>query len=419
MNSTLILPVAIMMGSSLAMKSYFKSWLAPGAFFSGIWTFFVIMPIIFAPSYPIYSFGLWVIVINMFAVGVGAMFGSQFSLASISGKQDREIDVFRSMVLITHIFILMSFIGVIFLFFFGVSRFSLTNSLLDFLILPNQFSMDRYHGAVVIPPAVRTMMYLVYPASLMGGITFDSINSKWGRSLLLLPILVAVFYAFLLTTRSTILLSMILWFSGWLTMNFYWIKVKKQKNRFKSIILSIIAMIVFTGIFVITAWLRDAGGELFLDSVVENVSAYFFGYLSSFTQWIQMHHQNGMTFGLVTFAGPADLLGLTERDLGFYNEISILGTAHTNIFTALRGIIHDFTIIGGFLFFGVMGLIASVATKEIQSKNYLWIVPLSAFYAFTLYSPLISIFNYNSILFSWVIMAIIMISTPMIKRIIH
>ena len=279
--------------------------------------------------------------------------------------------------------------------------------------------MDRYHGAVVIPPAVRTMMYLVYPASLMGGITFDSINSKWGKSLLLLPIFVAVFYAFLLTTRSTILLSMILWFSGWLTMKFYWIKVKKQKNRFKSIILSIIVMIVFTGIFVITAWLRDAGGELFLDSVVENVSAYFFGYLSSFTQWIQMYHQNGMTFGLVTFAGPADLLGLTERDLGFYNEISILGTAHTNIFTALRGIIHDFTIIGGFLFFGVMGLIASVATKEIQSKNYLWIVPLSAFYAFTLYSPLISIFNYNSILFSWVIMAIIMISTPMIKRIIH
>ena len=110
MNSTLILPVAIMMGSSLAMKSYFKSWLAPGAFFSGIWTFFVIMPIIFAPSYPIYSFGLWVIVINMFSVGVGAMFGSQFSLASISGKQDSEIDVFRSMVLITHIFILMSFI---------------------------------------------------------------------------------------------------------------------------------------------------------------------------------------------------------------------------------------------------------------------------------------------------------------------
>ncbi|MDD9879986.1 MAG: oligosaccharide repeat unit polymerase, partial [Candidatus Marinimicrobia bacterium] len=240
MNSTLILPVAIMMGSSLAMKSYFKSWLEPGAFFSGIWTFFVIMPIIFAPSYPIYSFGLWVIVINMFAVGVGAMFGSQFSLASISVKKDSEIDVFRFMVLITYIFILMSFIGVIFLFFFGVSRFSLTNSLLDFLILPNQFSMDRYHGAVVIPPAVRTMMYLVYPASLMGGITFDSINSKWRRSLLLLPILVAVFYAFLLTTRSTILLSMILWFSGWLTMKFYWIKVKKQKNRFKSIILSII-----------------------------------------------------------------------------------------------------------------------------------------------------------------------------------
>jgi oligosaccharide repeat unit polymerase len=121
----------------------------------------------------------------------------------------------------------------------------------------------------------------------------------------------------------------------------------------------------------------------------------------------------------VTFAGPADLLGLTERQLGFYNEISILGTSHTNIFTALRGVIHDFSILGGFLFFSFFGFIATLALNQCRQKKIFWIIPLSAFYAFTIYSPLISIFNYNSILFSWILLGGTIFTTPIIKRFVN
>jgi oligosaccharide repeat unit polymerase len=172
----------------------------------------------------------------------------------------------------------------------------------------------------------------------------------------------------------------------------------------------------FTGIFILTAWLRDAGGEIFIDAMIDNVSAYFFGYLSSFTQWIQVYNQKNILFGMVTFAGPADLLGLTERELGFYNEVSVLGESHTNIFTALRGIIHDFSIIGGFLYFGIFGFIGTMAYNACFNKRILWIIPLSIFYAFTIYSPLISIFNYNSILFSWIILGFTIIISPIFKR---
>ena len=168
-----------------------------------------------------------------------------------------------------------------------------------------------------------------------------------------------------------------------------------------------------------TAWLREAGGEFIFSAMVENIRAYFFGYLSSFTQWAQNYNYDNLSMGLITFAGPADLIGLTDRGLGFYDEISILGESHTNIFTALRGIIHDYSIFGGFIFFLLFGLLSTLAYKKCIENKILWIIPLSIFYAFTIYSPLISIFNYNSIIAAWVILAISILFMPVIRRIIN
>ena len=143
---------------------------------------------------------------------------------------------------------------------------------------------------------------------------------------------------------------------------FFAAKILKQDekvNFFKiqSLLLTLFFGATFIGIFILTAWLREAGGEFIFSAMVENIRAYFFGYLSSFTQWAQNYNYDNLSMGLITFAGPADLMGLTDRGLGFYNEISILGESHTNIFTALRGIIHDYSIFGGFIFFSIIWII--------------------------------------------------------------
>ena len=420
MNLPLLIPVSLMVAFSFSMKRLNKSWLAPPTFFSTLWTFFVIAPICFAPSFPVHSYGIWVILLFMIAVGVGSIFGDQYQSKTIVSEMESQlVAVFQIMPIITSILTILSLGGIILLFFFGISRFSLSNSLIDFLILPNQFSMDRYAGVVVMPISIRLLMYLLYPASLMGGITYNQVNNRWLKYFMVLPIVLSIGYAFLLTTRSTILLSIILWMSGLLSAKV--LKNDKVNEMFnvRSVITYLFAIGGFTGIFILTAWLRDAGGEIFIDTIVENVRAYFFGYLSSFTQWVQSYVQNNLLFGIVTFAGPADLLGLTERQLGFYNEISILGTSHTNIFTALRGVIHDFSILGGFLFFSFFGFIATLALNQCRQKKIFWIIPLSAFYAFTIYSPLISIFNYNSILFSWILLGGTIFTTPIIKRFVN
>ena len=415
-----ILPLITLFSFTIVLKKINTSWLSPPVFFSSLWSFFILVPLIFAPQYPINSYGLWIIILFVYGLGIGSFIGNNFSNNQII-PNTRLLNkrTFKPLFLIVEGMIILSLIGLILLFYFGLSRFNLSNSLIDLLLLPNQFSMDRYTDIVVMPTSIRLMMYFLFPASLTAGVVFRFVDKRWKKVILFLPILLSIGYAFILTTRSTIILSLVLWFSG-----FFAAKILKHDEKvnffnIQSLILTLFFGGTFIGIFILTAWLREAGGEFILSSIIENIRAYFFGYLSSFTQWTQNYNYDNLSMGLITFAGPADLIGLTDRGLGFYNEISILGESHTNIFTALRGIIHDYSIFGGFIFFLLFGLLSTLAYRKCIQNKILWVIPLSIFYAFTIYSPLISIFNYNSIIAAWVILAISILFMPVIRRILN
>ena len=420
MNLLNTLPLITLFSFTLILKRLNSSWLSPPVFFSSLWSFFILVPLIFAPQYPINSYGLWIITLFVYGLGIGSFIGNNFSNNQIIPNAillDKK--TFKPLFLIVEAMIILSLIGLILLFYFGLSRFNLTNSFIDLLLLPNQFSMDRYTDVVVMPISIRLMMYFLFPASLTAGVVFRFVDKRWKKTVLLLPIFLSIGYAFILTTRSTIILSLVLWFSG-----FFAAKILKHDEKvnffnIQSLLLTLLFIVTFIAIFVLTAWLREAGGEFIFSAMVENIRAYFFGYLSSFTQWAQNYNYDNLSMGLITFAGPADLVGLTDRGLGFYNEISILGESHTNIFTALRGIIHDYSIFGGFIFFLLFGLLSTLAYRKCIQNKILWIIPLSIFYAFTIYSPLISIFNYNSIIAAWVILAISILFMPVIRRIIN
>ena len=95
-----------------------------------------------------------------------------------------------------------------------------------------------------------------------------------------------------------------------------------------------------------------------------------------------------------------------ERPLGFYDAINIGDGVSTNIFTAFRGIVTDFSVPGAILIAFVIGFVFQLVFQKNEGTKILGIISISMFYAFTLYSPLISIFHYNSMLFSWIVILI-------------
>ena len=109
-----------------------------------------------------------------------------------------------------------------------------------------------------------------------------------------------------------------------------------------------------------------------------------------------------------TFAGPMNLFGIIERDLGFYDPIKINKTITTNIFTAFRGFVSDFSLIGSLIISFILGMYLQFVYQRKVDNCLSGIIPISIFYSFTLYSPLISIFHYNSIFFSWVLIFFIL-----------
>ena len=110
---------------------------------------------------------------------------------------------------------------------------------------------------------------------------------------------------------------------------------------------------------------------------------------------------------LNTFAGPMNLMGFIERDLGFYEPVIIKREVSTNIFTALRSLITDFSIFGSIIISFLTGMLLQLHFLKPGKNIILNMIFKSIFYSYTIYSPLISVFHYNSIFFSWIIVYII------------
>jgi oligosaccharide repeat unit polymerase len=228
------------------------------------------------------------------------------------------------------------------------------------------------------------------------------------KALTVVPLLLALILGIIEGARTSILLGLVLFFSAWMSGAMINDPHFNKKKPYLKIALSSGALLLgFTAFFVLIQWLRQGMDSIIVDLLIDRIRAYFFGYLAAFTQWVGEYESVHLSGVLTTFAGPFNLMGVMERSLGFYEPVNISLGISTNIFTALRGLVIDFSIPGAIIITFIMGFFLQLSYQRGISGSIINTLPISMFYAFTLYSPLISIFHYNSILFSWVIIAII------------
>ena len=416
MNSAFILPLMLLLIAALTLRTIHKSWFSPGAFFPLLWFFFTIIPIIFAIEYPTPVFGIWVITAFCISVGLGSLLAvpgnnlwspSSYLAANSITKYSRTVQWG------TAVTSLLSLTGIIFLLRYTTMKFQLDYSFFSLLALPNQISIERNNELLVYPFHLKFFLYWLFPAALFAGVGFSLATTKKQYLLYFSPLFIAVMKGALETTRSTILLSLVLWLAGYAGARVAQRDNLKHLFDKKSFLFVSIAGIVFVCLFVSLQWLREAGGDFIAELLMEKIKLYFFGYLSAFSLWVSSVHNVDVTLGMTTFAGPFSFIGLIDRKLGFYDSTTIIyGLTSTNVYTALRGIINDFTIIGSLVFGIGIGFGATMAFQKSLQGYLFWLVPLTMFYAFTLYAPLISIFHYNSVIASWLIVFLTFFLVP-------
>ena len=415
-NFGIIVPLISLGSIGIFNRISLNSWFAPASIFSILWFLLLSATLLVAPEFPIHPLGLWYILGVSIALTLGSLLVPKNLLPDSEKYNSIEsVKLFffnRSnfILILIVLFCLITIVGIIILLLFGIKRYELNINIFSLISLPSQFYDDRDAGILLIPWYIRYLTYFIMPSSLLSGILVPF--QQYPRKIIChLPIILAIFIGMVYTTRATILFSIILFLSGIFSS---YIILKKDdkiflntKSFFASV--SIFSFLVFSWIFL--QWLRGgAESDFLLYPIINTIKSAVLGSTTVFTTWLQNYKQHSLAFGLYTFAGPMDIVGLNERQLGFYTEFVSLPNGYSNIYTAFRGLIHDFTLTGSILICFFIGILSQLSYQRCRDGNIIWIIPLSIVFAFTLFSPFISIFSSNSVTMAWIISYFVLIN---------
>jgi|SRR5579872_1058127 oligosaccharide repeat unit polymerase len=398
------------------------SWLEPSALFALAWSLYVLLPLLLAPDFEVWPGGVWWILLSIYSVCCGSWWAGR-GKDRVPGQQPRasrstfalpaiksQISGLRIVLVITLLCGLLYSLVAILNFGFGLGTLFSTEGIVE---LARAFSVDRYSEAYV-PPGFLVQVWLigVYAAPIFGGLLFSARRNK-ADVFLSISSIVPAFSVFLIqTARAPVVLALSLWVSGSFAQSVFshpeGVRIFSKKRTYALLALALFLVVIF-GVGQVMRGGRAPEVEVMQDMLLSDTPRVFMlGHISVFTRWF---HETAFSLtspalGAYSVAGLFDQLGIHPRPLGLYLDFyEIVPGMVSNIFTVFRGFIEDFTLPGSLLFLFLVGMYAGRAYDRVREGDLRYAPVLIAAYAFS-GSYGVSIFNYNSILFSWLIAAI-------------
>ena len=407
-----IFPVLVLLLLSIFAKIYFRNWLAPGSLFSIIWFLYIIMPLVFAPDLPVSSISLWVIVFSVFSLITGSLLVFPINNRKlVPSKIDIDLEIVnRILYKILIYFSVFSLTGVLLILLNGIRKYGLSKTFEGFWQLGYFYSYARYKENWVPALRIRILTYFIYPSALIGGYVFEYLK-KWKKFIAIFPILIMGLYSMIVAARAGFYLSLFVWISGMLSFKLWKLGEKYKFFTFKNVFLFILIVVglIFSYSFIQSVRIgKNSISMTSLKEIYQNSKVGIWGSLSAFSIWFEKANLFSFTGGNYTFAGLFDLLGIGFREQGLYSEpIYLSSGGSTNIYTIFRALIDDYSIIGMFVFWFMVGILSTIAYVKTCKGKFVWSVFLSAFYSLTFFSNLYSIYIFNSILFCWILILIL------------
>jgi oligosaccharide repeat unit polymerase len=392
----------------LAVVSYrqFQSLLAPSVIFTSYWCLITISPIILRLDYYRSVRGLWLILGFCCVLHIGSLIGHQkvkYQNISRSPVENFRIDHWKWVLIICTIFGLGTMPLIL------ASRGYTLSALLDIdllLSMAREFSLARYHEEYDPPVSVRLLNIFLYLGAMASGIMLGEGDISSKRKYAFLPFAPLVLQTLILTSRTILLLPVMLCLSSYAAVIMLNRKNISDIFSSKTIKLLLTLSLVISIFIGVQAIRDDASIENASDSIDKSLAGIL-GSPSIFYQWVD---NGGLliespAWGAYTFSGLFDWLGGVKRQAGMYDSslgVGADGSSISNVYTLFRGLIEDFTLLGAGLLILLIGIVAGVSYSNVSAGNTYWLPILSLFYAYTFWSCVVSIFNYNSIIAAWV-----------------
>jgi len=391
------------------------SWTAPGAFFGLIWMIASVPAVIVLPSYVSPA---TMLLIASFIVAM--VLGSQITLQrrpmpeplpAPVGVRPRPVPKLRGLSVAVLIFALGGFSASVgYVWDAGYSLMDLADGE-TWLDLAIHYSAARYHGDYVEPLAVRFLLASNFVGALVGGMLVALARTTLVRIIGALPVFAGALITVITTAKSPMLLAGVFVLSGWLAHRAS-IGTSLERPPTARRWLLVGAGVAAMGV-IGTASLALRYGTDTTDAALltERIAGYVFGHMIALSAWLSTENWSLFTptWGAFTFAGLFEFLGLSRRAAGLYDPIGLNDwSAESNVFSALRGVIGDFSLIGGWALTVLVGAGAGRAYSRLRAGTgtVLSRLGLAIYYAVACWSPIVSILSYNVMLLAIVVAAI-------------
>lgn len=378
------------------------SWFAPGPFFALYWFIFTVIPLIGAPEYPVCPSGIYWILISSLAVCSGSLLcmgvDPRKRIHPASGvKKGLNVPSLNCLIILSTI--IGTMVPVSILFSEGYLNLSLF-SMESIRNIARRFSIMRYAEGYSPPLLSRILTVWIYIGALLGGIRYLGAKTRKERLISFLPFVPALLMTVILTTKVSMLFAVILFSGAAITVKTYMDNGRSNLSfLFKPALYS--SLILFPLVFIADI-LRGGKTDWMFGPVWEHLKPYFFGHLAVFTTWFETNWVQNIDpqIGAFSLAGLFNMLGIHPRAQGLYSDVTSLDMLNSNVYTMFRGLIQDFTLLGSLFALFAFGMISGVAYNRVARGEILFVPLLACFYIVTAWSFVVSVLNYNSILFA-------------------
>jgi oligosaccharide repeat unit polymerase len=403
----LLLAVVALLGRQLS-----RHVLAPAAFVPAYWTALLLVALLWNRSFPLQAAGLWLLssMVVAFACGTWLV---EYAARGWGGNAPPPVSRplggvgERRLELVIAALVAVAAAGVFGQVRAGVSTFGLAWTAMGLLQLGTEFSTLRYMGVDAVPRSVVFAQYVTFPAAALGGVLAASSLRRRARLVSILPLFAALAGGMVVAARAGILLAVVMW-----TGSFVAVKLRTTGGGYvislrRWVPLGIAGAGALVGAYILLQYLRAGVEEEFtLFPLIRHAFASAIGSIAAFCAWVGSAPDISPALGAYSFAGPLDILGLVAREQGtYFVSVAFPSGDATNIYTVFRGLIEDFGIGGAWLVLAVCGALSQWAFREAERGRLLWVIGLALCYASVLFSPLYSMFIFNSVGVGWVVVA--------------
>jgi oligosaccharide repeat unit polymerase len=386
--------------TAIAARRSGGSWYSPAAFFAGFWCIFGGLPLIASPI-AVLPGGMLFIVAAAAAVFIGAWAARRRRVANAApGPPLTEPPLLGwliaacTLVGFAVVVLILGSVNIRDLSFGGI------------VASIHELAIARDAGTWQEPVVARVLTTAVYLGAMLSGVMIAIRNTGSRRWLSLAVLLPSITITVILTTKASLLVPLVLAASSYLATSVAAGRPPTLTLRRTMWLGGVIAALAVA--FVLVQMVRYAGwssGQPL--AVIQLLWLDSFPYLGVFSAWFQANALS-TTFhpalGQYTFAGVFELLHIHTRVAGVYTEQVTIGGSTYNIYTAFRGLIEDFTVPGALVFLALVGFGAQMAYQRVRAGNLPYAGLLAAFYAATLWSFVVDIFIYNSIVLAFVVL---------------